>query len=171
MKTGTTGLGVIMGVSGAGCLAGALAAPRIVRRFGPGRVLVAGFAMYPLMSVPLLFAGPGPFWLLVLAVAGGLQLAAAACAGTTQRSVRQQICPPELQARAQQTSTWLVSGSRPFAAVAAGALAAATNVWTVLLVGAFVLAVPALVLWRSPVSRLTSMPVPASTAPAGATRP
>ncbi|MFI5987624.1 MFS transporter [Streptomyces sp. NPDC051555] len=87
VKTGTTGLGVIMGVSGAGCLAGALAAPRIVRRFGPGRVLVAGFAMYPLMSVPLLFAGPGPFWLLVLSVAGGLQLAAAACAGTTQRSV------------------------------------------------------------------------------------
>ncbi|MCX4632801.1 hypothetical protein [Streptomyces sp. NBC_01443] len=88
-----------------------------------------------------------------------------------KNSVRQQICPPELQARAQQTSTWLVSGSRPFAAVAAGALAAATNVWTVLLVGAFVLAVPALVLWRSPVSRLTSMPVPASTAPARATRP
>ncbi|WP_374777097.1 MFS transporter [Streptomyces sp. NBC_01310] len=171
VKTGTTGLGVIMGVSGAGCLVGALAAPRIVRRFGPGRVLVAGFAMYPLMSVPLLFAGPGPFWLLVLAVAGGLQLAAAACAGTTQRSVRQQICPPELQARAQQTSTWLVTGSRPFAALTAGALAAATNVWTVLLAGAVVLTVPALVLWRSPVSRLTAMPVPASTAPAGTNRP
>ncbi|MFD4242942.1 MFS transporter [Streptomyces sp. NPDC058525] len=87
VKTGTTGLGVIMGVSGAGCLAGPLAAPRIVRRFGPGRVLIAGFAMYPLMSVPLLFAGPGPIWLLVLSLAGGLQLAAAACAGTTQRSV------------------------------------------------------------------------------------
>ncbi|MFF5781834.1 MFS transporter [Streptomyces virginiae] len=87
VKTGTTGLGVIMGVSGAGCLAGALAAPRIVRRFGPGPVLVAGFAMYPLMSVPLLIAGPGPLWLLVLALAGSLQLAAAACAGTTQRSV------------------------------------------------------------------------------------
>ncbi|MGW7064598.1 MFS transporter [Streptomyces sp. NPDC054904] len=170
VRTGTTGLGVIMGVSGAGCLAGALAAPRIVRRFGPGPVLVAGFAMYPLMSVPLLFAGPGPLWLLVLALAGGLQLAAAACAGTTQRSVRQQICPPSLQARAQQTSTWLVSGSRPFAALAAGALASAMNVRTVLLAGVLVLAATALVLWRSPVARLTTMPVPASTAPTGAHR-
>ncbi|WP_234321137.1 MFS transporter [Streptomyces katrae] len=169
VRTGTTGLGVILGVSGAGCLAGALAAPRMVGLFGPGPVLVTGFAMYPLMSLPLLFAGPGPLWLLVLAVAGALQFAAAACAGTTQRSLRQQICPPELQARAQQTSTWLVSGSRPFAALSAGALAAATNVWTVLLVGALVLVVPAFVLWRSPVYRLTSMPVPASTAPTGVT--
>ncbi|MFE3558735.1 MFS transporter [Streptomyces sp. NPDC059193] len=170
VKTGTTGLGVIMGVSGAGCLAGALAAPRIVRRFGPGRVLVAAFAMYPLMSVPLLVAEPGPLWLLVLALAGALQLAAAACAGTTQRSIRQQICPPELQARAQQTSTWLVSGSRPFAALAAGALASATSVRTVLLAGVLVLAVPALVLWRSPVARLSTMPVAASTAPADTAR-
>ncbi|MER6444069.1 MFS transporter [Streptomyces venezuelae] len=165
VKTGTTGLGVIMGVSGAGCLAGALAAPRIVRRFGPGPVLVAGFAMYPLTTVPLLFARPGTLWLLVLAAAGALQLAAAACAGTTQRSVRQQICPPELQARAQQTSTWPVTGSRPFAALTAGALASVTNVWTVLLAGALVLTVPALVLWRSPLARLTTMPVAASTGP------
>ncbi|MER7761833.1 MFS transporter [Streptomyces sp. NPDC097619] len=171
VKTGTTGLGVIMGVSGAGCLAGALATPRIVRRFGPVPVLIAGFAMYPLTTVPLLFARTGTLWLLVLAAAGGLQLAAAACAGTTQRSVRQQICPPELQARAQQTSTWLVTGSRPFAALTAGALASVTNVWTVLLAGALVLTLPVLVLWRSPVARLTSMPVPASTVSAGTTRP
>ncbi|MGW7029160.1 hypothetical protein ACWGFX_18485 [Streptomyces xanthophaeus] len=55
--------------------------------------------------------------------------------------------------------------------MSAGALAAATHVWAVLLARVFVLAVPALVLWHSPVSRLTSMPIPASTAPASTTLP
>ncbi|MFE2131121.1 hypothetical protein [Streptomyces amritsarensis] len=92
---------------------------------------------------------------------GGLQLAAAAVAGTTQRSVRQQICPPPLQARAQQTSTWLVSGSKPFAALAGGAVATAYGARTALAVGTLVLVLAVVVLWRSPVSRLTAMPVPA----------
>ncbi|MFI5670336.1 MFS transporter [Streptomyces sp. NPDC051704] len=89
LEAGPTGLGIVMGVSGAGALAGALAAPRIVARFGPGPTLLAGFATCPVAGVPLLFArpGPGPGWLAVLAAAGGLQLAAAAVAGTTQRSV------------------------------------------------------------------------------------
>ncbi|GLV88675.1 hypothetical protein Slala04_01290 [Streptomyces lavendulae subsp. lavendulae] len=161
LEAGPTGLGVVMGVSGAGALAGALAAPRVVARFGPGPTLLAGFATCPTAGVPLLLARPGPVWLAVLAAAGGLQLAAAAVAGTTQRSVRQQICPPHLQARAQQTSTWLVSGSKPFAALAGGALATAFGARTALSVGALVLVLPVIVLWRSPVSRLTAMPVPA----------
>ncbi|WP_328971579.1 MULTISPECIES: hypothetical protein [Streptomyces] len=41
---------------------------------------------------------------------------------------------------------------------------------TVLLAGALVLAVPALILWRSPVARLTTMPVSASTPPSDTTR-
>jgi hypothetical protein len=85
-------------------------------------------------------------------------MAAAACAGTTQRSLRQQVCPPELQGRAQQTSTWLVSGSKPFASAAAGALASWLSVWAALCVGTLVLFVPVAVLWCSPVRRLTTMP-------------
>ncbi|MFJ6783852.1 MFS transporter [Streptomyces yangpuensis] len=161
LEAGPTGLGVVMGVSGVGALAGALVAPRIVARFGPGPTLLAGFATCPVAGVPLLIAGPGPVWLAVLAATGGLQLAAAAVAGTTQRSVRQQICPPGLQARAQQTSTWLVSGSKPFAALAGGAVATTYGARTALVVGTVVLVLPVAVLWRSPVSRLTAMPVPA----------
>ncbi|MFJ3728227.1 MFS transporter [Streptomyces sp. NPDC090045] len=162
LEAGPTGLGIVMGVSGAGALAGALVAPRIVSRFGPGPTLLAGFATCPAAGVPLLVAGPGPVWLAVLAAAGALQLAAAAVAGTTQRSVRQQICPPQLQARAQQTSTWLVSGSKPFAALAAGAVATAYGVRAALAAGTLLLVLPVPVLWRSPVSRLTVMPVPSA---------
>ncbi|WP_405812925.1 MULTISPECIES: hypothetical protein [unclassified Streptomyces] len=75
--------------------------------------------------------------------------------------MRQQICPPGLQARAQQTSTWLVSGSKPFAALAGGAVATAYGAHTALVVGTVVLVLPVAVLWRSPVSRLTAMPVTA----------
>ncbi|MFE9846587.1 MFS transporter [Streptomyces goshikiensis] len=162
LEAGPTGLGIVMGLSGAGALAGALVAPRIVARFGPGRTLLAGFATCPAAGVPLLVAGPGPVWLAVLAAAGALQLAAGAVAGTTQRSIRQQLCPPQLQARAQQTSTWLVSGSKPFAALAAGALATAYGARAALAAGTLLLVVPVLVLWRSPVSRLTAMPAPSA---------
>ncbi|WP_331732506.1 MFS transporter (plasmid) [Streptomyces sp. NBC_00015] len=158
LHAGPVGLGVVMGASGIGGLAGAINAPRIVRRWGPGRVLVCAFVICPSMSVPLLLASPGIDWLAVLAVAGAVQMASAACAGTTQRSLRQQICPPELQGRAQQTSTWLVSGSRPFASAAAGALASWGSVSAALYVGTLVLFVPVAVLWYSPVRRLTTMP-------------
>ncbi|MEV7570184.1 MFS transporter [Streptomyces tanashiensis] len=159
LAAGPTALGIVMGVSGAGALAGALLAPRIVIRFGPGPTLLAGFVVCPVAGVPLLIARPGVGWLGLVAVAGGIQLAAAAVAGTTQRALRQQICPPHLQSRAQQTSTWLVSGSKPFAALAGGAVATAYGVHAALVVGTLLLAVPVAVLWRSPVSRLTVLPV------------
>ncbi|MGW5680323.1 MFS transporter, partial [Streptomyces sp. NPDC003860] len=72
LETGTTGLGVIMGVSALGAFAGALAAPRLVARHQPGRVLLAGLALCPLAQLPLLLAGPGPGWVAVLAVAGAV---------------------------------------------------------------------------------------------------
>ncbi|MEJ8646341.1 MFS transporter [Streptomyces sp. MS1.HAVA.3] len=161
VDAGPVGLGIVMGVSGVGALVGALLAPRIVARFGPGRTLVVGFATCAVSGVPLLLARPGAGWLAVLALAGACQLAAAAVAGTTQRSLRQQICPPELQSRAQQTSTWLVSGSKPFAALAGGGLATTYGVRPALLAGALLLLVPVAVLWRSPVRRMAAMPVAA----------
>ncbi|GGT51630.1 MFS transporter [Streptomyces kurssanovii] len=159
LQAGPVGLGVVMGVCGAGGLVGAFLAPRLVRRFGPGRVLVTSFTLCAAMGVPLLLARPGPLWLAVLAVAGMVQMAGAACAGTTQRSVRQQICPPELQGRAQQTSTWLVTGSRFLATAAAGVLAATTSVPTALVVGTVLLFAPVVLLCLSPVRGLARMPV------------
>ncbi|MFE0640554.1 hypothetical protein ACFW2Y_02840 [Streptomyces sp. NPDC058877] len=55
----------------------------------------------------------------MIALAGAVRTAAAVAAGTTQRSIRQQLCPPELQSRAQQPSVWLVTGLRPAAALTA----------------------------------------------------
>lgn len=165
LHIGSTGLAMIMGVSGAGGLAGALLAPRAVRHLGPGRVLTGTVALYWVLGLPLLVAGPGRLWLSVLALAGGLQLAAAACASSTVLAVRQQICPPLLRARAQQTATWLVAGSRPLAALGAAALAATAGVRVTLLAGTLVLAGTAAALWSSPVRHLADMPTPSSRSP------
>lgn len=158
IRVGPTGLGVIMGASGAGYLAGALASPQLTARFGPGRVLIVSIAVYPLLEVPLLIARPGGLWPAGLAVAGALQLAAAACATATIRMVRQRRCPPELQSRTQQTATWMVAGSRPLAALGASVLAPAAGVWATLLAGTLILASSALALSLSPVRRLTRLP-------------
>ncbi|MFG3013852.1 MFS transporter [Streptomyces cinerochromogenes] len=158
LDSGSTGLGLVMGVTAAGGLAGAVVATRLVDRHGPARVLSAGFLAYTVCGVPLLVARPGPVWLGVIALAGAVRTAAAVAAGTTQRSIRQQLCPPELQSRAQQTSVWLVTGLRPAAALTAGGIAASFSVHSALLVGTALCLVPASLLWSSPLRRLTVMP-------------
>nr|WP_268983038.1 MFS transporter [Streptomyces filamentosus] len=156
----STGLGLVMGVTAVGGLVGAALATRLVDRYGPARVILAGLLAYAICAAPLLIARPGPVWLGVIALAGAVRTAAAVAAGTTQRSIRQQLCPPELQSRAQQTSVWLVTGLRTAAALTAGGLAAAFSVHTALLVGTLLHLVPAGLLWASPIRRMTAMPAP-----------
>jgi Na+/melibiose symporter-like transporter len=161
LDAGSTGLGLVMGAAGTGGLLGALAAPRLVRRFGPGRVILAGYLAYPVTCMPLLVAGPGRAWLGALIVCEAVQMTAVSAAGSTQRSVRQQVCPPHMQARAQQTSLWLNLGLRPFAALTAGAVAAAFGVRAVLLAGTALLFVPVVLLCSPAVRRrLTAIPPP-----------
>ncbi|MEO3976844.1 MFS transporter [Streptomyces sp. CAU 1734] len=171
LNAGTTGLGLVMGAAGTGGLAGALAAPRLQRRHGPGPVILYGFAVYPLHGALLLAARPGPVWLGVLIVAGAAQAIAVTAAGATQRTLRQHLTPTGLQSRAQQTAMWLTSGVRPVAAVAAGAVAAAVGVRAALTAGVVLLVVPVIRLWASPVRTLTAMPVPTGSGPVPAVRP
>ncbi|MEU5159645.1 MFS transporter [Streptomyces sp. NPDC020875] len=156
--TGSTGLGLIMGAAGAGGLLGALAAPRLADRLGPGPVLIAGHAAYPLSGLILLAAGQGPYWTGVLALGAAAQTGIALAAGTTQRTLRQHLTPPELQSRAQQVFMWVTSGTRPLAALAAGALASATDVRTALTAGVVLHAIPAGILLASPLRGLTAVP-------------
>ncbi|MER6913857.1 MFS transporter [Streptomyces sp. NPDC000594] len=158
VETGSTGLGLIMGAAGAGGLAGALAAPRLADRWGPGPLLIAGHLAYPLGGLLLLAAGPGTGWTGILAAAAAVQMAIAFAAGTTQRTLRQHLTPPHLQSRTQQVSMWVTSGTRPFAALAAGALASATDVRTALTAGAVLHVIPAGILLASPLRGLAVMP-------------
>ncbi|MFD7013998.1 MFS transporter [Streptomyces sp. NPDC059928] len=157
-----TALGVVMGAGGAGSLAGALLAPRIGERIGPGPLVIAGFALTPLTELPLLLAHPGRGGQVALAAALVVQLFSAAAAGTTQRSLRQVLCEPGLQARQQAASTWLTAGSRPLAALLAWTLATAFSVRAALAAGTLLMLAPVAVLVCSPVRELRVFPsVPA----------
>ncbi|XMN04637.1 MFS transporter [Streptomyces griseobrunneus] len=156
LKTGTTGLGMVMAAGSLGGLTGAFIAPRLVRRFGSGPVLTTGFCLHAVVQIPLLLAAAGPTWLIALLLAACGQYAAATVVGTTQRSVQQWHTPPELRTRVQQTALWLGTGLMPLAALAAGALATLTSVRTVMALGILVLIVAAGALWRSPIRALTS---------------
>jgi MFS family permease len=158
LNFGDTGLGLVLGAVGVGSLVGALVAGRMVRRLGPGMVLLVGFAAYPMCGTPLLLARPGHGWLIALVAASVIKAVAVTAAASTQRSLRQQLCPPHLQSRVQQTSVWLVAGARLLAPAAAGAVAAGVGVWAALLSGTVLLLGPVALLWVSPVRRLKVMP-------------
>jgi MFS family permease len=155
---GDTGLGLVLGAVGVGSFVGALVAGRLVRRIGPGAVLLTGFAAYPICGAPLLLARPGHGWLIVLVTASAVKAVAVTAAASTQRSLRQRLCPPHLQSRVQQTSVWLVAGARLLATLVAGAVAAVVGVWAALLTGTALLLGAVALLWVSPVRRLEHMP-------------
>ncbi|WP_236242393.1 MFS transporter [Streptomyces sp. CC228A] len=157
-----TAFGVVLGIGALGAAAGALFAPAVARRFGPGPMMLGALALTPLTQVSLLLASPGLGWEIVIGAALFLQLACAGAAGTTQRSIRQIITENSMQARMQAVSTWLTSGARPLGALLAGGLGTWTGVRPALVTGACLLVVPLVVLARSPLRALRQMPAPPS---------
>ncbi|MFF1629611.1 MFS transporter [Streptomyces sp. NPDC058272] len=155
-----TAFGVIMGVGGAGSLAGALLAPRIASRIGIGPTIIIGFAVSPLAQIPLLLAGPELRWQIALAGTLAVQLFWATASGTSQRSLRQILCEPRFQGRMQAASTTVTAGAQPLAATAAGVLVLFLGVRGTLTVGAVLQIVPVILLLASPVRALRDMPVP-----------
>lgn len=153
-----TAFGVLLGLGALGAAAGALTAPALARRWGPGPMMLAALAITPLTQLPLLLASPGLRWQIAIGAALFLQLACAGAAGTTQRSIRQIITAAGMQARMQAVSTWLTAGARPAAALFAGGLGTWIGVRPTLIAGTFLLLVPLVVLARSPLRALRHMP-------------
>ncbi|MEK9518230.1 MFS transporter [Streptomyces venezuelae] len=160
LRVSPSAFGVMMGVGGAGSLAGALLAPRIASRISIGPTITIGFAVSPLAQIPLLLAGPGRTWQIALAAALAAQLFWATASGTSQRSLRQTLCEPRFQGRMQAASTTLTAGARPVAVAVAGALVLLLGVRGTLAVGAVLQVVPVVLLVLSPVRALREMPSP-----------
>ncbi|MER7695679.1 MFS transporter [Streptomyces sp. NPDC096095] len=160
LSMSATAFGVVLGLGALGAAAGALTAPALARRYGPGPMMLAALAITPLTQLPLLLASPGPAWQITIGAALFLQLACADAAGTTQRSIRQIVTTTGMQARMQAVSTWLTSGARPVSALLAGALGTWIGVRPALTAGTVLLLVPLAVLARSPIRALRNMPDP-----------
>ncbi|MFE1190042.1 MFS transporter [[Kitasatospora] papulosa] len=153
-----TAFGVVLGSGALGAAAGALAAPSLAARYGPGPMMLTALAITPLTQIPLLLASPGHFWQIAIGAALFLQLACAGAAGTTQRTIRQIVTADGMQARMQAVSTWLTSGARPVAALLAGGLGIRIGVRPTLVAGTCLLVVPLVVLYHSPLRSLKDMP-------------
>ncbi|MEW2135563.1 MFS transporter [Streptomyces sp. NPDC005409] len=160
LRMSPSAFGVMVGVGGAGSLAGALLAPRIASRIGIGPTIIIGFAVSPLGHIPLLLAGPSLAWQIALAAALAAQLFWATASGTSQRSLRQTLCEPRFQGRMQAASTTLTAGARPVAAAVAGALVLLLGVRGTLAVGAILQVVPVVLLLLSPLRALREMTSP-----------
>ncbi|MFH9561246.1 MFS transporter [Streptomyces globisporus] len=153
-----TAFGVVLGLGTLGAAAGALTAPALARRYGPGPMMLTALAITPLTQLPLLLASPGLGWEVTIGAALFLQLACAGAAGTTQRSIRQIVTEAGMQARMQAVSTWMTAGARPVAALLAGALGTWIGLRPALTAGALLLLIPLVVLARSPIRALRQMP-------------
>ncbi|SEM77103.1 MFS transporter [Streptacidiphilus jiangxiensis] len=161
-------LGLVMGAGGIGGAIGGITGRRLAARFGPGRVIITALALSPLCQLPLLLAQPGTAGQVAIGAAMVVQTGCAVAGGALLRSIRQLIAPPEMQGRAQSSGMWLAFGLRPLAAFAAGVAGAAFGLRPTLTAITCLLAVPAWMLWRSPIRHLTSLPAPGAP---GAARP
>ncbi|GAP47559.1 MFS transporter [Streptomyces azureus] len=121
---------------GLGGLAGAYAAPRVVRRIGIGPAIVTGFLGFslPLLLVPLA-EGPGP---LVIAALVASQLGAGcgvAVLDVSTNSYLIAVIPPTLRSRVMGVVQTANFGVRPIGAVLAGTLGTALGLRPTLWIG------------------------------------
>ncbi|WTK34532.1 MFS transporter (plasmid) [Streptomyces sp. NBC_01527] len=153
-----TTVGVVMGVGALGAAAGALFAPRLSARHGPGPMMLTALALTPVTQIPLLLATPGRMSEIAIGIALFLQMACTNSVGATQRSIRQFVTATDRQARMQAVNAFMTTGSRPLAALLAGGLGSWIGARPPLVVGAGLLVLPFVVLYCSPLRSLRQMP-------------
>ncbi|HZR42325.1 MAG TPA: MFS transporter [Ktedonobacteraceae bacterium] len=155
-------LGVLIAAGGLSSLLGAWMAERVIKRFGPGRVVGCALAFYGITGifVPLVTTPTS----LVIAVLLTSQLVGdmgVSIYQISELSLRQTLTPPALQGRVNSTVQFLTRGVLPPGALIAGLLASLIGVRWTLMMG--VLGVTAAGLWLrfSPVRHVQTLVMPA----------
>ncbi|MEU2854589.1 MFS transporter, partial [Streptomyces syringium] len=153
-----TALGTLLSVAALGGVVGALVVRPLVDRYGPARVMLAALAILPLTELPIVLVEPGRLGQVAVAAGLFVQLAAATAQGSTQRSIRQAVCEPGMQGRMLATGQWITYGTRPLAALAAGAAGTWIGVWNTLALGTAALTIPFVVLFASSMRTMHHVP-------------
>jgi MFS family permease len=163
--------GVVGAVGAVGFLVGSLLGPRVTRRFGIGRTLMTGsllmFASPFLMPFAPGGGSPLAVWLLIGAAIVGATGDVAI--SVTVQSFRQAITPQRLLGRVTATSYVLTGVALAIGPIVGGYLGETIGIRrTILLAACLHIAYP-IVMWRSPLRSLESMP--AASAGAGSSAP
>lgn len=151
-------LGAVISVGGFSGVFGALAAERLVRRFGYGRTLI-GAALLPGVAalLPPLAHGPAASCAVILAVA---QLGDMAWSiyEINEVTLRQAIAPSHVLGRVNSAAHLTFRGVLPAGALAGGALAELIGLRAAMFVGAGGFLLSTLWLIFSPIRRLVELP-------------
>lgn len=159
-------LGVLVGLGSAGGVVGAACAGRLARRFGTGRVVLAGILVSGPGGLLIPLAAPGAR--LVLVVVGLFVLfAGLGLYNVTVVSYRQAATPPALLGRVTAAMRVVQQGVMPLGAALGAGLALAVGTRAGLAWSIVLDLVPGLVLLASPIRRLRDLPLGAEPVVAG----
>jgi MFS family permease len=154
---GASGIGTTLGCYGGGMLAGATAAPWILRRLTFGAALSAG----PVVSVAAAAFMAATIWLPspVLAGAAFFLFGAGPLLWTiSQITLRQTVTPEGLLGRVSALVMTVSTGARPIGAALGGLIGARCGLECAILVSALGFVIQALVILGSPLPRLREVP-------------
>ena len=150
-------IGLVLTLGSIGGLAGALAAPRVGRRFGVGTTVTGASVLFgpPLLLVPL--AG-GSAAIPLLVAAFTLSTAGATIYAITALSLMQTLTPERLLGRMNASRRFIVFGTIPLGSLVGGLLASQLGLRPTIWIGAVGACVCFLPIALSPVRRIGTMP-------------
>jgi hypothetical protein len=152
-------LGIVIGASAAGGLAGALLATRARKALGYGKAMAVttiGVSAAPLLLLVPRHASVPTVVIMVVAQLGyGSSISAFNVNAITLRQV---VTPTRLLARMNATYRMLIWGAPPVGAVAGGLLGSAVGLRAAVLISLVAMTSPILWIFFSPVFRLSEMP-------------
>ena len=151
-------LGAVIAVGGCSGVFGALAAERLVRRFGFGRTLIGAALMTGIAALlPPLAHGPAPVCAAILAVAQMGDMGWSIYE-INELTLRQAVAPRHVLGRVNSAAHLMFRGVLPVGALAGGALAETIGLRGAMFVGAGGFLLSTLWLIFSPIRRLQELP-------------
>jgi MFS family permease len=152
-------VGLAVTVSGVGAVAGALLAPTVGERLGPGPAYITGQLLAAVAGLALAAAhGPlvlvAPF-LIAGQLAGGMGVP---LYGIMQRTIRQTLVPERVLGRVNATWRFLVFGAQPVGALLGGTLGATLDLRQTLVLGSLGILLAATWATLSPLRTLRHLP-------------
>jgi MFS family permease len=150
--------GAAFGLGAVGGLLGATLTPRLSRRFGVGRLVLAGSVLFP-APIAVMALATGPQWQEAAIIAGGEALSAAGVVifDINLNAIQTAVTADHMRSRVAGVFSTVNYGSRPLGAVAGGLLGGWLGVRPTLLVAAAGGAMCCWWLLPSPIPRLRSI--------------